>query len=102
MNLPLEKYNFVAKQMGSVVSLDAPVVGRTGKSRGDDNTVFMDLVQGGMNEKKEVTPDGLIMSSSLSDGVIKVVNSLPERQAFVVQHRFGLIDGHAKTLAEVG
>lgn len=54
------------------------------------------------------TPDAALTPEELTDdllrkrAVLDCVNTLPPREAEVIRHRFGLIDGDDKTLEEVG
>merc|ERR1711871_905338 len=99
MNLSLEKYHFVAKQLGTTLSLDAPLKGKGSKASEGRETVILDLIEG---QKHDGTPEGALMETSLKEGVLTVIDSLPERQAYVLKQRYGLNDGTPKTLQEVG
>lgn len=54
------------------------------------------------------TPDTSLTPEELADEllrkrtVVNCVNTLPQREAEVIKHRFGLIDGNDKTLEEIG
>merc|ERR1719238_6714 len=88
----VEKYNFVAEQLKSIVSLDAPL--KNGGSKDGKTVAVLDLVKG----KKQ---DGFVdlLSATLKEGVHEIVEKLPDREAYVLKQRYGLGDAAPKTLA---
>ncbi|MDQ1628670.1 MAG: polymerase primary sigma factor [Actinomycetota bacterium] len=73
------------------VSLDSPV--------GDDgDTVFGDLLV----DTTESTTESAVEHGAMIDQLNQLLDRLPEREATIVRMRFGLYDGRAHTLDEVG
>ncbi|MDD6187109.1 MAG: RNA polymerase sigma factor RpoD [Oscillospiraceae bacterium] len=89
--LSVEKVNEILKVGLDPLSLDATV--------GDeDDTTLGDFV----SDSSVETPDGTVEISQLRSAIDEVLSALNEREAFVLKLRFGLDDGEAKTLEEVG
>jgi RNA polymerase primary sigma factor len=49
-----------------------------------------------------VVPDDAVSFTLLQEQLESVLHTLSEREKKVIQLRFGLLDGHPRTLAEVG
>ena len=49
-----------------------------------------------------VAPDEIVMHGLLREDLEEVMSSLSEREKVVLKMRFGLEDGHPRTLEEVG
>jgi RNA polymerase sigma factor (sigma-70 family) len=92
LDMPLDKYGFVAKQLGSIASLDAPM--KNGK--GESGKAILDIVA------QKHAKSSTLEATMLLEGIKKVVGDLPERQAFVLTKRYGLDGEESMTLQEVG
>ena len=64
----------------------------------DDDTSVGDLVADDTNP----APDDVVIHQEKHNAIMKVLNTLTEQEKNVIELRFGLEDGEAKTLAEVG
>ena len=91
MQMPVERVRGVIKMAQQPISLQAPV--------GDgDEANFGDFIE----DKAADSPLDLTSFSLLKDKLGDVLCSLTERERQVLELRFGLGDGNARTLEEVG
>lgn len=92
MGEELEKVNHIIKISQETISLGTPV--------GDDSedSVLEDFIE----DQKTVTPDRAAALQILKDYVKQVISELTPREQKVLEMRFGLKDGVAHTLEEVG
>jgi RNA polymerase primary sigma factor len=91
MNLPVERVRAILKMAQQPISLQSPV--------GDsDDTSFGDFIE----DKAAQNPSDVTSYSLLKDRMGNVLDSLNERERKVLELRFGLGDGYARTLEEVG
>jgi RNA polymerase primary sigma factor len=75
----------------TVVSYDVPI-------GHEENGSFSDLLA---DESASETED-LFMEDALKDSVRDLLETLPERERYVIERRYGLDDGRCATLAEIG
>jgi RNA polymerase primary sigma factor len=91
MQLPVERVRAVLKMAQQPISLQAPV--------GDgDETTFGDFIE----DKSSENPSEITSLSLLKEKLGDVLTSLTQRERKVLEMRFGLSDGYARTLEEVG
>ena len=92
MSEDLEKVNHIIKISQETISLGTPV--------GDDSedSVLEDFIE----DQKTMTPDRAAALQILGDYVKAVIGELTPREQKVLEMRFGLRDGVAHTLEEVG
>jgi len=92
MGEDIEKINHIIKISQETISLGTPV--------GDDSddSVLEDFIE----DQKTVTPDRVAALQILGDYVQEVISQLTPREQKVLEMRFGLKDGVAHTLEEVG
>src|SRR5579864_4601305 len=91
MQLPVERVRAVLKMAQQPISLQSPV--------GDsEDTSFGDFIE----DKNTENPSEMTSFSLLKDKLSDVLSSLNERERKVLEQRFGLVDGYARTLEEVG
>ena len=91
MRLPVERVRAILKMAQQPISLQSPV--------GDgDDTSFGDFIE----DKAALNPSDVTSYSLLKDRMGDVLDSLTERERKVLELRFGLGDGYARTLEEVG
>ncbi len=91
MQMPDERVRAVLKMAQQPISLQSPV--------GDsDDTNFGDFIE----DKGAESPSDMTSFSLLKDKLGDVLTSLTERERKVLELRFGLGDGYARTLEEVG
>jgi RNA polymerase primary sigma factor len=91
LGLTPERVREIRKVSRDPVSLETPV--------GDEGDSYLgDLIE----DKNAVAPVEAASLSMLSGEVEDVLDTLTPRERRVVQLRFGLIDGHPRTLEEVG
>src|SRR4051812_34370040 len=64
----------------------------------DGSTQFGDLIA----DVDATAPDEVLARTSLRDEIAAALDGLDEREALVLAHRFGLVDGREYTLAQVG
>ncbi len=92
MGVEIVKINHIIKISQETISLGAPV--------GDDSddSVLEDFIE----DKKSISPDKIASLKLLRDYVHDVISELTPREQKVLEMRFGLRDGIAHTLEEVG
>jgi len=91
MQLPVDRVRAVLKMAQQPISLQSPV--------GDgEDTSFGDFIE----DKSTESPSDITSFSLLKDKLGDVLSSLTERERKVLEQRFGLVDGYARTLEEVG
>ncbi len=91
MTLPVERVRAILKMAQQPISLESPV----GDS-GDAN--FGDFIEDKAAENPSDMTSYLMLKEKLGD----VLSSLTERERKILELRFGLTDGYARTLEEVG
>jgi RNA polymerase primary sigma factor len=91
LNLPVEKVRAIRKTSLEPVSLETPVGQEEDSQLGD----FIE-------DSKVLAPSDAASHQMLREQVEQVLNQLTERERRVLQLRFGLEDGHSRTLEEVG
>jgi RNA polymerase primary sigma factor len=85
-----EKIRKILKIAQEPISLETPV--------GDDDSHLRDFLE----DDKTVSPPELVSQLNLKEQLELILSSLTEREAKVIQRRFGLNDGNEHTLEEVG
>src|SRR5881394_1260919 len=91
MQLPVERVRAIIKMAQQPISLQSPV--------GDsEDTSFGDFIE----DKNTENPSDVTSFSLLKDKLTDVLSSLSERERKVLELRFGIGDGFARTLEEVG
>ena len=91
MRLPQEKVKVILKIAQEPISLQMPI--------GDEgDTHFGDFIQ----DKKAVSPANETVRSMLKDEMNSALCTLTEREKKILVLRFGIVDGSAHTLEEVG
>jgi len=91
MQLPVERVRAILKMSQQPISLQSPV------SDGEE-TNYGDFIE----DKSAENPSDTTSFSILKDRLGDVLTSLTERERKVLEMRFGLGDGYARTLEEVG
>jgi RNA polymerase primary sigma factor len=92
MNEEIEKVNHIIKISQETISLGTTV------GEDDDDSTLEDFIE----DVKTVTPDRVAALQLLRDYVRDVIKELTPREQKVLEMRFGLLDGVAHTLEEVG
>lgn len=91
MDMPVNKIAHLKSVSVRPSSLDAPV--------GEDgDTTFGELV----GDENEATPLENLQEKSMSNDIKSIIGQLEEREAEIIQLRFGLDGSHPLTLEEVG
>ncbi|HTA75865.1 MAG TPA: RNA polymerase sigma factor RpoD [bacterium] len=91
MQMPVEKVRAILKIAQNPVSLETPIGEEQDSHLGDF-----------IADKNAVSPDDAAAFKLLQERIAKVLGTLREREADVLRLRFGLKDGSAHTLEEVG
>jgi RNA polymerase primary sigma factor len=91
LQIPVEKVRSIRKTSLEPVSLETPVGQEEDSQLGD----FIE-------DSKALAPSDAASHQMLRDQVEQVLNQLTDRERRVLQLRFGLEDGHSRTLEEVG
>jgi RNA polymerase primary sigma factor len=91
MGKPKEKINEILKAARETISLESTV-------GNDDESTVGDFVE----DPNVLSPEDAAAQMILHEQIDKVLNTLSPREAMVLKMRYGLIDGKAKTLEEVG
>jgi RNA polymerase primary sigma factor len=92
MGEPIEKINHIRKISQETVSLETSV------GDDDEDSTLGDFIE----DTKTRTPSQLAALQLLRDHVQKVIETLNPREKKIMEMRFGLTDGVAHTLEEVG
>lgn len=90
IDMPLHKLKEVLKIAQEPISLETPV--------GDDDSKLGDFIE----DRHVSTPEGAALKESLSNKIKELLDELTTREAEVLTLRFGLDDGEAHTLEDVG
>jgi RNA polymerase primary sigma factor len=91
MKLPEKKIRAILTAMATESkSLDTPV--------GEDLTLE-DYVQ---DPTEEVSPTNVISKKLLSEDIMEAINILSPKEQHILKERYGLNNGHRKTLEEIG
>ena len=91
MGMPVERVNAILKMAQQPISMQA-TVGDSG------DACFGDFIE----DKAAENPSEMTGFSMLKSKLNDVLSSLTERERKVLELRFGLVDGYARTLEEVG
>lgn len=91
MDMPVEKIREVLKISSDPISLDIPIGEEEDSRLGDF-----------IRDDNIVGPEEAASYSMLRDEIIKLLDTLTEREQRVLVLRFGLLDGRTRTLEEVG
>ncbi len=91
IHLSVDRVRSVLKMAQTPISLEAPV------GEGSDAN-FGDFLE----DKSAESPEERTGFSILKDKIRDVLDSLDSRERAVLEQRFGLADGHSRTLEEVG
>lgn len=91
LNISVDKVEEVYHLIHTPMSLDYTV----GE---DEDTCVGDLIA----DTKTLSPEEVAIQKEKRADIIKVLNTLSEKEKEVIMWRFGLTDGEAKTLEEVG
>ncbi|MFA6392032.1 MAG: sigma-70 family RNA polymerase sigma factor [Patescibacteria group bacterium] len=92
MDETVEKINHIIKISQDTVSLETSV------GEDDEDSSLGDFIE----DVKTMTPDRSASLQLLKDHVKAIIRELPAREQKILEMRFGLIDGVAHTLEEVG
>ncbi|MFA5928946.1 MAG: RNA polymerase sigma factor RpoD [Candidatus Margulisiibacteriota bacterium] len=90
--MPLHKVNEVIKISQIPLSLEMPI------SSEDDSSALSDFVE----DIEAQSPEDMVSLGMLRDDLERAMDNLTERENMVIRLRFGLTDGRARTLEEVG
>jgi RNA polymerase primary sigma factor len=85
-----EKIRKILKIAQEPISLETPV--------GDDDSHLRDFLE----DDKTVSPPEIVSQMNLKEQLELILSSLTDREARVIEMRFGLKDGNEHTLEEVG
>ncbi|MFH1622140.1 MAG: RNA polymerase sigma factor RpoD [Candidatus Omnitrophota bacterium] len=91
MRMPQDKIKSILKIAQEPISLQTPI--------GDEgDTHFGDFIE----DKRAISPANATVHSMLKDEIVSILNTLTNREKEILMLRFGISDGAAKTLEEVG
>ena len=91
MGLPEERVREIQKISQEPVSLETPIGEEEDSQLGD----FIE-------DSQAIVPPDAASFSMLQEQLTQVLDSLADRERKVIELRFGLVDGHPRTLEEVG
>ncbi len=92
MNEPLDKVLHIIKISQDTISIETSV------GEDDEDSTLEDFIE----DVKTVTPDRVAALQLLRDYVQEIIQDLTPREQKILEMRFGLLDGVAHTLEEVG
>lgn len=92
MGEPIDKVRNIIKISQETVSLETSV------GEDDEDSTLGDFIE----DEKTITPDRVAALQLLKDHVKDVISQLTPREQKILEMRFGLMDGVAHTLEEVG
>lgn len=90
---PIEKVRHLIEISQDIIPLETPV-----SSDEDQETEIGDLIE----DTKTLSPERIAAIKLLRDYMKEIVKDLPDRERKILEMRFGLIDGVAHTLEEIG
>jgi len=93
VGMPTERVQEIVRISPEPLSLDTPVPGRD-----DETTHLADFIE----DRGVRAPEEAAAESVLREQLNNVLATLPDRERQIVELRFGLVDGHQRTLEEVG
>jgi len=93
LQIPPERMVEISRIAPEPLSLDTPVPGRD-----DESTNLADFIE----DKTIGSPLDAAARGVLREELSGILDTLPERERLIIEHRFGLVDGQQKTLEEVG
>ncbi|RJQ45033.1 MAG: RNA polymerase sigma factor RpoD [Nitrospiraceae bacterium] len=91
MKLPIEKVREILKICKEPISLETPV-------GSDEDSHLEDFIE----DKSSIVPLDGVIQQELKDEVKKVIGTLTQKEAEIIERRFGIGDGVSQTLEEVG
>ncbi len=91
MGVPTEEINYLMKISQGISSLNQPVGDEEGSELGDF-----------ISDNKSLSPETYAVQNKLKQEIQEILKELPEREREIIKARFGLEDGVAHTLEEVG
>ena len=91
MQLPIDKVRAILKICKEPISLDTPI-------GSDEDSHREDFIE----DKASGIPLDLVIQQELKTQIQKVINSLSNKEAEIIQRRFGIGNGTSQTLEEVG
>ena len=92
MGEPVEKVQHIMKISQETVSLETSV------GEDDEDSTLGDFIE----DRKTISPDRVAAIQLLRDHVKEIISDLSPREQKILEMRFGLMDGVAHTLEEVG
>jgi RNA polymerase primary sigma factor len=91
MKLPVEKVREVMKICKEPISLETPV-------GSDEDSHLEDFIE----DKASLIPLDSVIQHELKEQVRKAISTLTQKEAEIIEKRFGITDGVSQTLEEVG
>jgi len=91
MKLPLEKVREILKVCKEPISLETPI-------GSDEDSHLEDFIE----DKSSLVPLDSVIQQELKDEIKKVIGTLSQKEAEIIEKRFGIGDGVSQTLEEVG
>jgi len=91
MDKPVEKIEEIMEAAKEIISLESPI--------GDDNG---STIGESVPDETVISPKKDAMRMLIKEEVERILDTLGPREAMVLKMRYGLLDGKAKTLEEVG
>jgi RNA polymerase primary sigma factor len=92
VNIAESKLDTILQAPKALLSLDSPL------EESDDRTKIADLIRDNMT----MSPEEEILFQARREVMEKLLATLPPQQASVIRLRYGLFDGKAHTLAQIG
>lgn len=91
MNISEEKVRLIKELLQEPASLDSPV--------GEEDDFFLGDV---IEDSTMPTPDQITYDMLLREELDEILDTIPKREKRILELRFGLLDGRARTLNEIG
>lgn len=91
MKLPLEKVREILKVCKEPISLETPI-------GSDEDSHLEDFIE----DKSSLVPLDSVIQQELKEEIKKVISTLTQKEAEIIEKRFGIGDGVSQTLEEVG
>lgn len=103
VNITVKKLHFLLQAQQEPMSMETPMaVGSKGSSAGGGNMGAKDRTMGDYIKDAGPEPVEIANDDMLKDDVSRMLCTLSPREQAVIRMRFGLDDGKAKTLEEIG
>lgn len=88
----------VKKVIQTKEMMQTPISLEMSVSNGEEDTKFSDFIE----DENIQSPEDYVLEGARAKAIKQALRVLSERERFIIEERYGLIDGHPKTLGMIG